>query len=90
MNTKEIEVLRDYFEFNFVENPEDNEDGLIEVNIKPKGQEFLDAKKAKDPSFEEDKYLQKLIIDALSSYIDKAEKSQAGEVDGEIDEDNKG
>ena len=84
---KKVELLKDYFSFKWIEEEEDEEKGgLIQVDITEKGQKFLQKRKQEDPNFEEDKYLTDLIVKALTSYLDKAEKIQSGE----IDEDNKG
>ena len=61
-------ILKDYFEFIVDENKED-EDLLISVDVKPKGKEILEKKKALDPTFNEEDYFQKLIRKALEAYI---------------------
>lgn len=65
---KEGFILKDYFEFQVDENQEED-DLLISVDIKPKGKEIIEKKKALDPNFNEEDYFQKLIRKALESYI---------------------
>ena len=74
------EVLSDYIEI-VSTNLKNDEEMEIEINIKPKGREFFDKKKKLDPSFDEDNYIQLLIIKGLSQYIDAKEKELAGEID---------
>ncbi len=74
--TKESFVLKDYFEFLVTENPEDPDDIVIEVDVKPKGSEIIAKKKLVDKNFEEQKYFEELIRRALTNYMTSQEDEE--------------
>ncbi len=73
---KENFVLKDYFEFIVEDNPEDEKDLLIQVDVKPLGQTIIDKKKTLDSNFNEEEYFQNLIRRALSNYVSSLEEEE--------------